>query len=344
MGRGLTPCRVTTERPTFNDPVLREQIRRLREVDNVTNLGYLALEYGCLVAVMGAAIAFAEHRAGWGLAWGWNVPVFLLAIVLLGGLLHRLAGLGHESSHYTLLHNKWANDLLGDVLCMFPILTTIHFYRVFHMAHHQYTNDPERDPDIVNLGHSKKVDAFPMPRLRFILTYYVRMVLMPVFLARYAWDYIYVNVLGKGGNIYMKRVPEGDADYGGLRLGTILGLLYIVGFIVVQWAITTKGDARWLIPAGLIGTALAGWSRMPCPPGRCFSRRSASRIRRGSPGSCGWVITRPCWWSWASCGRRPAGVRRRTSSCSGSCRCPRRSRSSCSCATCTSTPTPTMAA
>ena len=66
--------------------------------------------------------------------------------------MHRLAGLGHEASHYSLLRNKRANDLVGDVFCLFPILATIHFYRLFHMAHHQYTNDPELDPDLVNLG------------------------------------------------------------------------------------------------------------------------------------------------------------------------------------------------
>ena len=56
------------------------------------------------------------------------------------------------------------NDLAGDLFCMFPILATLHFYRLFHLAHHQYTNDPERDPDLVSLGASKMSDQFPMPR------------------------------------------------------------------------------------------------------------------------------------------------------------------------------------
>ena len=125
--------------------------------------------------------------------------------------MHRLAGLGHEASHYSLLRNKWANDLVGDVFCMFPILATIHFYRLFHMAHHQYTNDPALDPDLVNLGPGKQVEAFPMGRWRFILTRMLAPLTSPVSFVLYQWEYFYVNVIGKGNNVYMRRVPEGDA-------------------------------------------------------------------------------------------------------------------------------------
>ena len=51
---------------------------------------------------------------------------------------------------------------------MFPLMTTIHFYRLFHLGHHQFTNDPERDPDLLNLGHGKQANEFPMSRRRFI--------------------------------------------------------------------------------------------------------------------------------------------------------------------------------
>jgi fatty acid desaturase len=235
---------------------LQAELKRLREVDNVTNLGYLAWEYLCLALVLSLAILFAESRVRLGLPWFWNLPVFGLAIVLIGALQHRLAGLGHEAGHYTLLRNKLANDLVGDLLCLFPILATVHFYRLFHLAHHQFTNDPERDPDIVNMGRGRGVHAFPMPRWRIVLTSYLRAVGLPLTLLHYESEYIYVNTLGKGGNIYMHRVANGDAHSTGLRLGTVLGLAYLVGFIGVQWLLTSAGRALWLIPAGVIGTAL----------------------------------------------------------------------------------------
>ena len=44
--------------------------------------------------MIGGAVVFAEYRQSWGLSWYWNVPVFATAIILIGGIQHRLAGLG----------------------------------------------------------------------------------------------------------------------------------------------------------------------------------------------------------------------------------------------------------
>ena len=83
-----------------------------------------------------------------------------------------------------------------------------------------------------------------MPRWRFVLGYFVRPLLLPFTLAKYEWAYIHVNVLGKGGNVYMRRVPDGDAGSARPRLGTTLGFLYLLGFIAV-----TGADPHWL-PTG----------------------------------------------------------------------------------------------
>lgn len=244
-------------RPTFDDPALVARINGLRRVDNWTNLGYLARDYLCLAATIGVAITFAELRGSWGLAWGWNVPVFTLAIFLVGGLQHRLAGLGHEACHYTLLKNRFANDFVADLLCMFPILSTIHLYRLFHMAHHQYTNNPWLDPDLVNMGRSKRLDEIPMPRWRFIILNYLRPLVAPRSFVRYQWDYLYVNTLGKGNNVYMRRMPDGDAHDPHLRLGTTLGLVYLVALIGLSWWLNATGRSGWLVPSGLAALTIA---------------------------------------------------------------------------------------
>ena len=109
-------------RPRFENP-------ELQQADHAAAAGRqpheLALswlrEYLCLAIVIGGAVLFGEYREGWGLSWFWNVPVFVMAIILVGALQHRLAGLGHEASHYTFMKNRLLNDLIPDLFCMFPI-------------------------------------------------------------------------------------------------------------------------------------------------------------------------------------------------------------------------------
>ncbi|QDV35846.1 Fatty acid desaturase [Tautonia plasticadhaerens] len=258
----------TTPRPAFNAPGLRRRIRDLRRVDSLRGLGYLAIEYACLAAVIAGAVVFAEGRAGWGLAWAWNVPVFASAIVLVGAIQHRLAGLGHEASHSCLLRDKVANDLAADLLCMFPLLSTIHSYRAFHLAHHQYTNDPGRDPDLVNLGPGKRSGEFPMSRRKLLVAIYLAPLSSPRSFLRYQWAYIAVNVLGIGRNVYAER--QGEA---GPRLlpATSLGLAYVSGLEAVLWGSYLVGSMAWLVVAGAAGL-VAVLLATRCLPVRAFAR------------------------------------------------------------------------
>jgi fatty acid desaturase len=125
------------------------------------------------------------------------------------------------------------------------------------MAHHQYTNDPELDPDLVNLGPGKAVEAFPMSRLRFILTRMLAPLTSPLSFALFQFEYTYVNVIGKGNNVYMRRVPDGDAANPWPRVGTLLGLGYLLVVLVGQHVLTITGHPGWLIPFGLLGVSLA---------------------------------------------------------------------------------------
>jgi fatty acid desaturase len=276
------------QRPTFDDPSLQREIMQLRLVDNHTNLLYLACEYACLTVVVSTAILFAEYRGAWGLAWSWNVPVFAMAIVLVGAIQHRLAGLGHEASHYSFMKSRVLNDLIPDVFCMFPLMTTVHFYRLFHMAHHQFTNDPGRDPDLQNLGHGKRADEFPMTRGRFIRVIYFALLVAPVRFLRYQGAYFQVNTLGQGKNIYVDGREEGSV--GSVpRLGTSLGIAYLVGFNLFTWLLTRIHRPEWLVPAGLLSFGIAAvvtyllpdWALFRSPFRQAYSARLGGLIRIG---------------------------------------------------------------
>jgi fatty acid desaturase len=280
-------------RPKFNDARLNEEIMRLRVIDHVTNLGFLAIEYLCLAGVIGGTVWFRSWRSAGGHPWGWDVPVVALAVVLVGAIQHRLAGLGHESAHYTLLKNKFLNDLIGDIFCMFPILSTVHFYRLFHLAHHQYTNDPERDPDLVTLGGSKMVDRFPMPRRAFIKAIYLRVFTEPLAFLRYTQDYVDINVLGRSENVYLRQTGSAAAGSQWPRLGALLGLTYLLGFIVLQRTLMALEHPDLLLLAGLGGTLLVvagAWAL----PDRAFFQ---SPFRQAYSGRTSGVL-RLVYYSW----------------------------------------------
>ena len=228
-------------------------------------------------------------RGQWGLAWAWNVPVFVTAIVLIGALQHRLAGLGHESSHYSFMRNRYLNDLIPDVFCMFPIMTTIHFYRLFHLGHHQFTNDPERDPDLLNLGHSKRAGDFPMSRQRFITRVYFAFVVAPLRFLHYQWGYVKVNTLGLGRNVYMDRAFEQQVP-ASLRPASawrrFSGSRTSPGFVVLRY-LTGTGRIGLLVPASFLGIALLAtaihflpeWAIYRSPLRQVYSSRFASMFR-----------------------------------------------------------------
>src|SRR5262249_116964 len=152
----------------LNSPKLQRRVNALRTTDNVTNWLYLAREYLFLGLTIGLAVAFYNGREDWGLSWAWNVPVTLVAIVLVGSAQHRISPAAHRASHYMPFRHRLLNELVSDWFCMFPMWSTTHHYRLQHLAHHQYVNDPERDPDISQMTESGHRFQFPMARLLFV--------------------------------------------------------------------------------------------------------------------------------------------------------------------------------
>ena len=277
------------ERPTFEDPALQRQIMQLRQVDNIRILVFLAFEYLSLAIVIGCAVVFAEYREAWGLLWFWNIPVFTIAIVLIGGIQHRLAGLGHESSHYSFMRNRYLNDLIPDLFCMFPLLTTIHFYRVFHMGHHQFTNDPARDPDLQNLGHAqarRRVPDGPRPvhhRDLFLLS----------LSRRSAFSAINGPISGsirwaRGKMcIWIARLLEADAPSLDAAAGDGSGDVAIFSVLSLVFKFLTGMDSPAVAgPAGLVGIMVLAVVIRVLPNWAAFNRRSGKPTRPGSRDSC----------------------------------------------------------
>ena len=98
----------------------------------------------------------------------WVVP----ALLVQGVLVNSLFGAMHESVHY----GSFKTRRLADLLAFFSgaaILNNAGFYRHYHLAHHRYTQDPERDPELITSGsphnwgsYLLRISALPFLALR----------------------------------------------------------------------------------------------------------------------------------------------------------------------------------
>ena len=145
-------------------PQFKKRLQELRQTDNYRNWFYLFRTYALLALVIGGAIWFYQFTRAGQLSLLWNVPVFAAAIVIVGALQHHLANLAHEAVHHTLFKNRYLNDLVSEWLCSFPMFSSTFHYGLHHLAHHQFVNDPVRDPDISQLQMSGHRLSFPILR------------------------------------------------------------------------------------------------------------------------------------------------------------------------------------
>jgi fatty acid desaturase len=230
---------------TLNNPSFLKRVNALRTLDNATNWYYLAREYLYLGLVVGLALTFFISREGWGLPWAWNIPVSLLAIVLIGAGQHRLTTLGHEASHYMLFRNRRLNELISDYFCMFPVWSTTHFYRLQHLAHHQFPNDPERDPDVAQMEASGHRFAFPMSPGRFVWECVIKQILWLPGLIRYVRMRAKYAATGGGKGPYWVSKSRS-------KLLILVGALYLLSIFTTTTALAFWGNPLLLtlIPIG----------------------------------------------------------------------------------------------
>jgi fatty acid desaturase len=246
----------------LSDPELLRQVNTLRRTDNLTNWLYLAREYAFLAAVIGGTIAFYYLLLALGWSLWWAVPVTLITILCVGAGQHRLGAVTHEAAHYILFRNRLLNELVSEWFCMFPMLGTTHSYRVQHMGHHQYPNDPDRDPDWAQLRLSGHRFRFPMHRLAFLWHGVCKQLLLPHLLIRYAL--VRASFLVDQGDNTPYRMKRYQS-----AILKLVGLAYHVSLIGILAAAIWFDDSTWL--AALAPLFAAGLAVFVLCPERWFA-------------------------------------------------------------------------
>ena len=202
--------------------VLKRLYMRSNKAGAVQTIAHLFL------LVAGSVLIFEAMGSWW----------LLAALVLQAVFINSLFGAMHESVHYGAFRMRRLNDVLA-FFSGAAILNNAGFYRHYHLAHHRYTQDPDRDPELITSGTPRtwgnyllRVSALPFFALR----------LRDIFLFPFGYrgdvDYIHPSAWSE-----VRR-------WGRLLLAFYAALL--VGSLVLQ---TTFLLWVWLIPL-LIGAPL----------------------------------------------------------------------------------------
>jgi fatty acid desaturase len=242
----MATIRLAEPRKTsLSDPEFKKRLQELRQTDNYRNWYYLARTYGMLLLVVGGAIGFYQYTRDAGLSLAWNVPVFVVAVVLVGALQHHLANLAHEAVHHTLFKNRYLNDLVSEWLCSFPMFSSTFHYGLHHLAHHQFVNDPVRDPDISQLQKSGHRLSFPILKQEFLEVLF-RQMWVPN-LIRYSLARAEYDSLGTEHNPYIREEWEFS------KLPQRLTLAYMAGLGLSLTALVMYGNPLLLAVLPIVG-------------------------------------------------------------------------------------------
>ncbi|MBS0520278.1 MAG: fatty acid desaturase [Proteobacteria bacterium] len=151
---------ITGERARQMRVVPAAVLKRLYERSDRAGAQQTAAHLALLVA--GGWLVW-QTRGTW-----WVLP----ALVLQGIFVNALFGAMHESVHYGSFRTRWMADLLA-FFSGAAILNNAGFYRHYHLAHHRYTQDPARDPELVTSPAPRtwrqylwRVSSIPFVKLR----------------------------------------------------------------------------------------------------------------------------------------------------------------------------------
>lgn len=115
------------------------QLRELCVKNNAQALFRIGVQYATILCT--GALMHLALEAG---AYGWLVPLVVLQAFFIGYQFMAV----HETAHKTAFRTRWVNAVVGQIsgaLIMLPY----EYYTLFHWDHHRYTQDEERDPELL---------------------------------------------------------------------------------------------------------------------------------------------------------------------------------------------------
>lgn len=119
----------------------RAVLRRLSRRSNTRGIVQLACH--CLLLAATGALVWTSRGSLW------RLPAMILYGVVLVFIFCAL----HESIHRTAFASRRLNDAVAWI-CGALLLLPAEYFRLFHFAHHRFTQDPARDPELAQSAPS----------------------------------------------------------------------------------------------------------------------------------------------------------------------------------------------
>jgi fatty acid desaturase len=185
-----------------------EEINALKERDNWTNFKHIGFIYLIIVCTIGGTYWSISQISAAGLPWWYDIPIAVIAIAAIGACQHQFGCVVHEGTHYILFRNRRMNEMVSDWLAAFPIYTTTHAFRLHHLAHHQFVNDPARDPNFSQAKDSGHWLDFPLTHMELLLS--IAKQLNPLRLLSYIRARARYSALGVDTNPYADESRPGS--------------------------------------------------------------------------------------------------------------------------------------
>ncbi len=121
-----------------NDPLDRARVRELSERSDAEGFRQLAAHMAILAAT--GTLLWLSLDIWWLAPPAMTIHGIVVAFVFTGH---------HEMIHRTVFKSRWLNDRIAFITG-FVVFYPAYYFRLFHFAHHRYTQDPERDPELAS--------------------------------------------------------------------------------------------------------------------------------------------------------------------------------------------------
>src|SRR5260221_7353544 len=128
----MSDIAVSSARDRVIDPATLKQLSRRSDLGGLSRLSLH------LVLLAGGVFLVTAARGT-----AWLLPAMLVDGVVIAALFAPV----HEGIHLTAFRSRWLNESVAWAASL-PSLLNATWFRYFHHAHHRYTRDPLRDPEL----------------------------------------------------------------------------------------------------------------------------------------------------------------------------------------------------